>query len=55
MSKLDEKPVAARIAGLTFDWQRRSSEGAAAGTERLLHVMTALVGLAVLMLWFHFR
>ena len=55
VSKLDEKPVAARIAGLTFDWHGRSGEGAGAGTEKLLQAMTVLVGLSVLMLWFYFR
>ena len=55
VSKLDEKPVAGRIAGLTFDWHRRLSEAEGAGTEKLLQAMTALVGVAVLMLWFYFR
>jgi len=55
VSKLDERPAAARIAGLTYDWHRRLSEAEGAGTEKLLQVMTALVGVAVLMLWFYFR
>ncbi len=55
VSKLGERPLAARIAGLTFDWQRGTgTEGDSRG-EKLLGAMTVVVGLAVLMLWFHFR
>lgn len=52
VSKLDEKPVAARIAGLTVDW---SSAARSDGSERLLALCSAAVALLVVGLWFHFR
>lgn len=50
VSKLDEKPVVARIAGLTVDWSTRGEP-----SDKLLGWLSTAVGLAVLMLWFHFR
>ena len=55
VSKLDEKPVAARIAGLTFDWERRRTSADKDGNDKLLGWLSTAVGLAVLMLWFNFR
>ena len=55
VSKLDEKPVLARVVDLTVDWQGRRRDAQAAGGERLLGGLSILVGLAVLMLWFNFR
>lgn len=55
VSKLDEKPVLARVAALTVDWEGRRRAAEATGSERLLGGLSVLVGLAVLMLWFNFR
>lgn len=54
VSKLDEAPPLARIAELTLDWSGRNGS-AAVGDARLAKVLTGVIGLAILMLWFHFR
>ena len=55
VSKLGERPVAARIAELTVDWAGRREAAGDAGSERLLGTVSIAVGLAVLALWFNFR
>ncbi len=53
VSQISEKPVMARIAGLTLDWSSERSLDPAA--ERRMAVATAAVACAVLILWHHFR
>lgn len=55
VSKLDQKPVAARVAELTVDWAGRRKAAEADGSERMLGGLSVVVGLAVLLLWFNFR
>ena len=54
-SKLGERSVSAHIAGLTIDWSSRRDSGAATAADRRLAALSAVVGCAVLALWFHFR
>ncbi len=55
ISKLDERPALARVAQLTIDWSGRRRDQEEAGNDKLLGALSLLVGLAVLMLWVHFR
>jgi hypothetical protein len=55
LSRVTEKPLLERIAGLTFGGHKLGAEEASPEQQRNLGLMTALVALAVLMLWFHFR
>ena len=54
VSRFGEKPVLARIAGLTLDWSgaERTAEPAA---QTRMTVATVLVACTVLILWYHFR
>lgn len=54
-SKLDEKPALARVVRLALDWSGCRKEQEEAGNDKLLEGLSLLVGLAVLMLWIHFR
>ncbi len=55
VSKLDQKPVVARVAELTVDWQTWNKTGGNAATDRLLSILSVAIGMAVLMLWVYFR
>ncbi len=55
VSKLDGRPIAARVAELTVDWAGKRASADQAGNEKLLAVLSTAVALAVLTLWFHFR
>ncbi len=52
VSKLGERPMAAKIAGLTVRWD---STGTSPEAHRLLVGFSSLVALTVLSLWFYFR
>ncbi len=54
VSKLGERSISSHVAGLTIDWSSRRVSGAATESDRLLAVLSAVVGLAVLGLWLHF-
>ena len=53
--KLDEKPALPRVVQLTVDWSGRRKEQEEAGDDKFLGGVSLLVGLAVPMLWIHFR
>jgi len=53
VSSIGEKPVLARIAGLTLDWAAERDLDPVA--ERRMAVATGIVACAVLVLWHHFR
>ena len=55
VSKLDERPALARVAGLTLDWERLVQGEDQGGNQRLLGSLTLVVAAAVLMLWVYFR
>ncbi len=55
ISKLGDRTISSHVAGLTIDWSGREASGAATASDRQLAVLSGVVGLAVLVLWFHFR
>ena len=55
VSKLGERSISSHVAGLTIDWAGREASGAATASDRQLAAISSVVGLAVLVLWFHFR
>ena len=55
LSKLGERPIAARVAQLTVDLTAGPGAEVSAGQQRLMTLTTGMVALAVLALWFHFR
>ncbi len=55
ISKLGDRTIGSHVAGLTIDWSGREASGSATASDRQLAVLSGVVGLAVLVLWFHFR
>ena len=47
-----ERPAEEKVAGLTLEWGKA---GANPGSRRFPAMVTAGIGLAVVLLWFHFR
>lgn len=55
VSKWDSTPVTARAAQLAVNWAERREAARQDRSEKLLGALSVVVGLTVLMLWFHFR
>jgi SSS family solute:Na+ symporter len=57
VSRLGEKPLLSQVADLTLDWSRRLApdEAASPAQQRLMVTLTGVIGLSIVMLWYHFR